>query len=85
MSELSDLQSQVEELRASLNALNESKSHFSLWQKIKFKLSEQGSQRGIIAILPLCATQFGLPTEDLVALFTFVLGIIGVHNFITEG
>jgi hypothetical protein len=57
----------------------------SVWEKIKNKLSEQGSQRGIFAIIPFIATQLHFPAEDMVAILTFFLGVMGVHNFITEG
>lgn len=57
----------------------------SVWDKFKTKLSEQGSQRGILAILPLIATQLNLDPADLNAVFAFMLAMIGVHNFITPG
>lgn len=57
----------------------------SLWEKFKTKLSEQGSQRGLLAIIPLIATQFNLSPADMIAVLTFILGLIGVQNFYTEG
>lgn len=57
----------------------------SMWEKIKAKLSEQGSQRGLLAIIPLIATQLNLSAEDMVAILTFILGMIGVNNIVTEG
>ena len=84
MDDLSELKLQIEQLRDELSSLKTPSEYKpSLWQRFKFKLSEQGSQRGILAIIPLIATQLGLPAEDLIAVFSFVLGVIGIHNFIT--
>ena len=85
MDELSELKSQIAQLRDELSSLKAPSEYKpSLWQRFKFKLSEQGSQRGVMAIIPLVATQFNLTTDELIALFTFVLGMMGVHNFVTE-
>jgi hypothetical protein len=57
----------------------------SLWDKFKAKMSEQGSQRGLFAIIPLVSYQLNVPVEDMVAILTFVLGMIGINNIVTEG
>jgi hypothetical protein len=86
MDELSELKLQVAQLREELTSLKTPSEYKpSLWQRFKFKLSEKGSQQGVLAIIPLLATQFHIPTESLVAIFAFVLGIAGIHNFILEG
>jgi hypothetical protein len=54
-------------------------------RKLLDKLKEQGTQRGIIMLVPLVSTHVGLSTEDSLTLITAVLAIYGTHNTITEG
>lgn len=57
----------------------------SLWEKFKSKMSEQGSQRGVFALIPLISYQLDIPTENMVAILVFILGMIGVNNIVTPG
>ena len=57
----------------------------SRWDRFKKALSEQGTQRGLFALVPLISYQLGIPIEGVVAILAFSLGMIGVNNIVTPG
>ena len=54
-------------------------------RKLLEKLKEQGTQRGLMMLVPLIAIHVGLSAEDSLTLITGVLAIYGTHNAITDG
>jgi hypothetical protein len=56
-----------------------------LFLRIKTKLGEQGTQRGLMLLAPLVANRFGMSPEDTLTAVTAILAIYGTHNVMTEG
>ncbi len=58
--------------------------HFLI--KLKNKLHEQGTQRGLMLLLPIVLVNwFSLDQQTALDIVTGILTIYGVHNVVTEG
>ena len=58
--------------------------HFLI--KIKNKLHEQGTQRGLMLLLPIILVNWlHLDQQTAIDIVTGILTIYGVHNVVTEG
>jgi hypothetical protein len=54
--------------------------------KIKSKLHEQGTQRGLMLLLPIALVNWlHLDQQTALDIVTGILTIYGVHNVVTEG
>jgi Na+/serine symporter len=57
-----------------------------LWDKVVFKLSEQGTQRGLMLLVPMILISlFGIDKDTAVDVVTGVIALASAHDIITEG
>ncbi len=81
-----DLDTRIQELEQLVRELSvKPVTKPSLWDKLLFKLSEPGSQRGITMIVSAMIPYLGLPTEITLQLMGALFMIIGTNNVITKG
>lgn len=77
-----DLEKRILELEAALAE----KSKSTLFDKLLFKLSEQGTQRGLILIIPMLLINFfNIDKETAIDIVTGVIAIASAHDIVTEG
>jgi hypothetical protein len=81
-----DLEYRIKELEQLVREIAvQPKAKPSFIQKIMFKLSEQGSQRGLTLIVSAMIPYLGLPSEITLQMMGALFMIIGTHDTITEG
>jgi|694.fasta_scaffold106265_2 hypothetical protein len=82
-----DLENRIAELEGIIKRLSavEVKKP-SLWDKVKYKLSEQGTQRGLMLLIPmLLISWFGIEKDTAVEIVTGVIALASAHDIVTEG
>jgi hypothetical protein len=57
----------------------------SLLKRIMNRLTEQGSQRGILMLIGSVVPLLGLPTETVIQIVSAIFMIIGTQNIVTKG
>lgn len=78
-----DLEKRITELEA---LLAQPQPKPNVWDKIAHKLSEQGTQRGLILIIPMILIYlFNIDKEVAIDIVTGVIGIASAHDIVTEG
>lgn len=79
-----DLEKRITELEALLSQQPQAKPN--LWDKIAYKLSEQGTQRGLILVIPMILIYlFNIDKETAIDIVTGVIAIASAHDIVTEG
>jgi hypothetical protein len=78
-----DLEKRIAELEALLSQVPVKQS---IWNKIAYKLSEQGTQRGLILVIPMILIyMFNIDKEVAIDIVTGVIAIASAHDIVTEG
>ena len=78
-----DLEKRIAELEA---LLVQQQHKPNMWDKIVYKLSEQGTQRGLILVIPMILIyMFNIDKETAIDIVTGVLALTSAHDIVTEG
>jgi hypothetical protein len=78
-----DLEKRIAELEA---LLVQQPHKPNMWDKIVYKLSEQGTQRGLILVIPMILIYlFNIDKETAIDIVTGVLALTSAHDIVTEG
>lgn len=82
-----DLENRIAELEGIITRLTSTQvKKPSLWDKVVFKLSEQGTQRGLMLLVPMILISlFGIDKDTAVDIVTGVIALASAHDIITEG
>jgi hypothetical protein len=82
-----DLENRIAELEGIITRLTSTQvKKPSLWDKVVFKLSEQGTQRGLMLLVPMILISlFGIDKDTAVDVVTGVIALASAHDIITEG
>jgi hypothetical protein len=78
-----DLEKRIAELEA---LLVQQQHKPNMWDKIVYKLSEQGTQRGLILVIPMILIyMFNIDKETAIDIVTGVIAMASAHDIVTEG
>jgi anaerobic glycerol-3-phosphate dehydrogenase len=79
------LESVVDSILQVVPIISEQPKPPSLLKRIVNRLSQQGSQRGVLMLIGSVVPLLGLPTETVIQIVSAIFMIIGTQNIVTEG